>query len=341
MRRHAPSVLAVLAVALVAAAALVAVALWPGAHEARGAAQQRPVRLVLHWRPQAQFAAYYVGVDKGIYAAHGLDVTVIPGGPDVDSLVELREGRADFALAFLSGALSANDQGARLVDVCQVINRSSLMLVAWGDEVKEPSDFTGSRVTLWGMSFRAACEAFFSEAGVHPRILPQYYTVNLFLRHGAGACSAMEYNEYHTILMAGVDPDELEVFAMRDYGLGFPEDGVYTLASTQAKSPQLCADFAAATMEAWAYCRDHPDEAVDIAMRETAAAHVPTNRVHQRWMLDHVLASIFPGEGGSWTPGKLSRADYELTRTTMVRQGQIGGGPLYEQFVAPEARVAP
>ena len=59
-------------------------------------------------------------MEKGIYEAHGLDVTVIPGGPDIDSLAELRAGRADFALAFLSGALSANDQGAPLVDVCQV-----------------------------------------------------------------------------------------------------------------------------------------------------------------------------------------------------------------------------
>ena len=76
--------------------------------------------LVLHWKPQAQFAGYYVGVEKGIYEARGLDVTVIPGGPDIDSFAELRAGRADFALGFLSGALSADDQGAPLVDVCQV-----------------------------------------------------------------------------------------------------------------------------------------------------------------------------------------------------------------------------
>ena len=338
MRRLALSALALLAVAAVALATVV---LWPGAREARGAAQQRPVRLALHWRPQAQFAAYYVGVQKGIYAAHGLDVTVVPGGPDTDSFAELRAGKADFALGFLSGALSANGQGAPLVNVCQVVNRSSLLLVAWADKISTVSDFTASRVTLWNMSFRAACDAFFNTAHVHPRVLPQFYTVNLFLQHGADACSAMEYNEYNTILMAGVDPSELKVFPMRDYGFGFPEDGVYTLATTEASSPELCADLAAATMEAWAYCRDHRDEAIDVIMRETVAAHVPTNRVHQRWMLDHVLASIFPGEQGDWTVGKLSVADYELTTSTMVHERQIAAAPPYEVFVAPEARVAP
>jgi NitT/TauT family transport system substrate-binding protein len=331
--------------ALSATVALIAVlavlALWPGSREARGAVEQRPVRLVLHWKPQAQFAGYYVAQEKGFYEAYGLDATIITGGPDIDSLVELREGRADFALAFLSGALRAGAPGDALVDVCQVINRSNLLLVAWRDQVDKRADLNASRVTLWGMSFRAACDAFFSAAAVHPRLLPQYYTVNLFLRGGADACSAMEYNEYHTILMSGVAPDELEVFPMREYGLGFPEDGVYTLAATQAESPELCADFAAATMEGWEYCRDHPDEALDIVMRKTAEAHVPTNRVHQSWMLEHVLASIFPGEHDSWEPGKLSRVDYDRTKAIMIGEGQIETGPSYERFVAPEARVAP
>jgi NitT/TauT family transport system substrate-binding protein len=338
VRRIALSALAVLAVAVTAATV---VALWPGAREARGAAGQRSIRLVLHWKPQAQFAGYYVAAEKGMYAARGLDVTVIPGGPDIDSLVELREGRADFALAFLSGALSAYGHGDPIVNVCQVINRSNLLLVAWRDKVDERADLNASRVTLWGMSFRAACDAFFSAAAVHPRLLPQYYTVNLFLRGGADACSAMEYNEYHTILMAGVDPDELKVFPMREYGLGFPEDGVYTLAATEAESPELCADFAAATMEGWEYCRDHPDEALDIVLRQTAQAHVPTNRVHQSWMLDRVLASIFPGENDAWQPGKLARVDYERTRAIMIGQGQIETGPAYDAFVAPGARSAP
>ena len=80
-------------------------------------------------------------------------------------------------------------------------------------------------------------------------------------------------------------------------------------------------------MEGWEYCRDHPDEALDIVMRETAAAHVPTNRVHQRWMLDHVLASIFPGEHDSWQPGKLARVDYDRTKAIMIGEGQIETGP--------------
>ena len=57
-------------------------------------------------------------------------------------------------------------------------------------------------------------------------------------------------------------------------------------------------------------------------MRHAREAHVPTNAVHQRWMLDHILASIYPGKADAWKPGVLARVDYERTRAVM-----IGAGP--------------
>ena len=39
------------------------------------------VSLQLQWVTQAQFAGYYVALDKGFYEAEGLDVTILAGGP--------------------------------------------------------------------------------------------------------------------------------------------------------------------------------------------------------------------------------------------------------------------
>src|SRR5690348_5267939 len=41
------------------------------------------VKLQLKWLHQAQFAGYYVAADKGYYKDQGLDVEILPGGPDV------------------------------------------------------------------------------------------------------------------------------------------------------------------------------------------------------------------------------------------------------------------
>lgn len=330
-----------LVLAVAGLAAVLLLAPWPGSPGAHGSGIRQDVRVVLAWKPQAEFAGYYVAQEKGFYAAHGLNVYVVPGGPDVDPIRYMRSGRAEFATSLLSGALVAQRKGTPLVDVCQLMNRSSLMIVAWRKAVKRRQDLDGARMSMWGPSTSASFFAYFSAAHVHPRLVPQYYTVNLFLRGGVDACAAMEYNEYHTILDSGVDPDELTTFYMRDAGVGFPEDGIYTLAATQRTRPALCRSFVAATLEGWEYCREHPEDAVDIVMRQTLAAHVPTNAVHQRWMLDHVLAAIFPGAHDTWQVGKLSRVDYRRACAIMTGEGLIAGAPSYARFVAPEARGVP
>jgi NitT/TauT family transport system substrate-binding protein len=332
--------------ALIAGALLLAAALALGlCADGRGAAgaasPTRHVRLILQWAPQTQFAGYYMALEKGFYRQQGLDVEIVPGGPAIDSIAYLKSGKADFATAFLTGAITAAAEGTPVVDVGQVVNRSNLMIVARRDVVKDRDGLDGRRVSLWGASFRSAYLGYFETARIKPVILPQYYSVNLFLLGGADACAAMEYNEYHTILQSGVDPGELTTFFMRNVGFDFPEDGIYALAETARSRPALCKAFADASLQGWEYCREHPDEATESVMTHAAAAHVPTNRVHQRWMLDHILASIFPEADGAWRPGVLARDDYERTRAVMIGEGLIDGAPSYERFVAKGARSAP
>jgi NitT/TauT family transport system substrate-binding protein len=323
------------------AVAALAVAFSVGGPSAAGTGRPEKATLILQWEPQAQFAGYYMALEKGFYRDHGLDVDIVPGGPAIDPVGALKSGTADFATSFLTGAITAATEGVPLVDVAQVVNGSSLMIVARRSVIQDRDDLDGRRVSLWGKSFRSAYLGYFETAQIEPRIVPQYYTVNLFLQGGVDACAAMEYNELHTIIQAGMNPGELTTFSMRDNGFGFPEDGIYALAATVQERPRVCREFAAASLEGWEYCREHRDEAVASIMRYAAAAHVPTNRVHQRWMLDHILAAIYPGEHDAWQPGLLSRADYERTRAIMIGEGLIASAPSYDRFVAPGARSAP
>ena len=76
-------------------------------------------------------------------------------------------------------------------------------------------------------------------------------------------------------------------------------------------------------------------------MQHAHDAHVPTNRVHQRWMLDHILSSIYPAEHEGFKPGVLSRADYERTRAVMIGEQLISSAPAYDDFVLKGASSAP
>ena len=56
------------------------------------------VTLQLKWVTQAQFAGYYVAQAQGFYEAEGLNVTILPGGPDVAPTQVIAGGGADVVI---------------------------------------------------------------------------------------------------------------------------------------------------------------------------------------------------------------------------------------------------
>ncbi len=49
-----------------------------------------------NWKAQAEHGGFYQAVAKGIYEEHGLDVTIRPGGPQVNHAQLLAAGQIDF-----------------------------------------------------------------------------------------------------------------------------------------------------------------------------------------------------------------------------------------------------
>jgi NitT/TauT family transport system substrate-binding protein len=292
------------------------------------------VRLQLLWLPQSQFAGPYVALEKGLYRERGVEVDLLRGGPGKDSLKILNDGDADFAILWLISALLAIDQGMPLAHVCQVFHVPHLEVLCWKERgIEGPADLDGRPVSLWADPFRPAFVAFFKEQGISPRIVPQYSTVNLFLLRGVDACSVMSYNEYHVVYQAGVDASELTRLALKDYGVDFPEDGLYCLRRTKEERPEVCRAVAEATLAGWRYAARRPEEALDIVMRHVDAAKLPTNRVHMRWMLQVVLSSVFPDGEDIRTPAALSRPAHERAAKQLEALGEIRNVPSYEELV--------
>lgn len=273
--------------------------LWCGTVQAR-----EPVRLILHWYPQAQFAGYYMALEKGFYASRGLDVRILPGGPDIAPLDWLAEGRADVATAFLSTALQRWDAGVDLVHIGQVVHDSALMLVARkSDGITRVEDLQGKRVGMWGSDFQIQPRDLFRRKGIQVHVVQQSPSMDLFMRGGLDAVSAMWYNEYHTLMSYGLAPEDMSTFFFRDEELNFPEDALFVLRPTLAR-PEVIHGMREGTMEGWEYVFAHPDEALAMMLRIMKANGVQANRSHQRWMLDRMRDIIL---------GKRSRIDLSLT----------------------------
>ena len=284
------------------------------------------------WVPQAQFAGYYVALERGLYKKHGIDLTIIDGGPDRPSSDFLRDRKADFSTLWLSSAVQMRDQGIKLVNIAQTIQKSALMLIAKrATGIKQPADMNGKKVGLWGPIFQVQPRAFFKKHKLSVKVIRQSFTVNLFLRDGVDVASAMWYNEYHTILNTGLNPDELTTFFFHEHGLNFPEDGIYTLEDTYARDPELCKAFVQASLEGWRYVFEHPKEALDVVMKNLRKAYIPATRVHQMWMLKRMKDLMVPGDSKTPT-GCLMPKDYERVAKGLEENGLIKEIPKFTSF---------
>jgi NitT/TauT family transport system substrate-binding protein len=306
-----------------------------------GAQPTEPITLVLHWQHQAQFAGYYMALAKGAYQRQGLEVQVRRGGADVDGGQMLRAGQADFASFMLSSALQERAAGLPLRHLAQVVNRSSFLLVAWrdpasGGPIRELSDLDGRRVTVWPGTLRTPYLALFATQGIRPVVLPQYTSFSLFLNRGADAFAGMRYNEYHTLLQSGILEEQTRVFALRDYGMNLPEDGLYCLAETWQRRAPICRAFTLASLEGWRYARDHEEETLDVVMDYVSRDNLPTNRAHMRWMLKVMIAAVFPEPGDDWAMGQLSRPAYAQTVDVLTQYAGLQESPRYEDLVVDE-----
>jgi ABC-type nitrate/sulfonate/bicarbonate transport system substrate-binding protein len=82
-----------------------------------------------HWIPQAQFAGYYVAVDQGFYKDNGLDVDIVHSTANIASLDLLKNGDADIVSSFMLDAIEQRANGVPLVNIGQLSQHSSLMIV--------------------------------------------------------------------------------------------------------------------------------------------------------------------------------------------------------------------
>jgi NitT/TauT family transport system substrate-binding protein len=293
--------------------------------------QLKKAAFIPQWVPQAQFAGYYVALNQGIYRKHGIDLTILTGGPSNPPLDLLRQGKADFASLWLSTAVQARSQGIRLVNIAQILQRSGLMLVAKKSSgIYKPGDMNGKKVGLWPAS-QTQPRAFFKKYNLEVREVPQTFSVDLFLRDGVDVASAMWYNEYHTILDAGMNPDELIPFFFQDYGLNFPEDGIYALSRTVEKDPDLCRAFVTASLEGWKHAFNHPDETLDMVLKNLKAAHVPATRVQQKWILER-MKDLMSLDRESMPAGMLGLDDYNRVARILHESELIEKIPEYRDF---------
>jgi NitT/TauT family transport system substrate-binding protein len=87
-----------------------------------------------NWVAQAEHGGFYQAVADGTYRKYGLDVTIIPGGPNVNNRILLPAGKLDFFMSANSlQAFDAAEQNVPTVSVAAIFQKDPQVLLAHPD----------------------------------------------------------------------------------------------------------------------------------------------------------------------------------------------------------------
>ena len=300
---------------------LLALALTATAGTAAQAADK--LALQLQWVTQAQFAGYYVALDKGYYKEEGLDVTIKPGGPDIAPPQVLAGGGADLMLNWMPSALAAREKGVPLVNIAQPFKSSGLQLTCRKETgITSPEDFRGKTIGVWFFGNEYPFLSWMSQLGIPTdggdngvTVLKQGFNVDPILQKQADCISTMTYNEYWQVIDAGISPDDLVVFKYQDQGVATLEDGIYVLEDRlqDAAFQDQLVRFVRASMKGWKWAEANPNDAADIVL-DNDATGAQTEK-HQRRMMGEI-AKLTAGSNGALDP-----ADFDRTVNTLLKGG--------------------
>ncbi len=229
----------------------------------------RAIRLPVGYIASVQFAPLYVAIDKGYFAAEGLDVT-LDYSYETNGVQLVGAGQLPFSIASGEQVLLARAQGLPVVYVLGWFQKFPVALVSKADlGIVSPADLKGKRIgspTLDGASF-VGLMALLAEAGLKP----EDATINAIGFNQAAALTAGQVDV--AVVYANNEPirlvaqgQKLNTLQVSDY-VTLAANGLLTNEQTMAKDPELIRKFARAFVRGIKDTVSAPDETYTICKK--------------------------------------------------------------------------
>lgn len=293
----------------------------------------RQVTLALGYRPDVQFAPFYVAQREGYYADAGLEVTIEHHqAPDVQRLVA--DGQAEFGVADATDVMIARTAGIPIKYVSTLYQGFPVALI--GDAADVPADAAGlAGMTIgtpgrFGSSWHALLALLdaggLTEEDVTIREYPQFNQVDGLSNGDVQLITGFRNNEPLRLAARDVDVEMLTV----DEIAPLPGPGMIVGDELLEADPALVTAFVEATAAAQAASIANPDAA--FAAAEAEVSTIAEDPEVARAVLD---ATVELWDAGGFADGAIDQATWSAGYDTMVRLGFIDGTVPLAEMVEP------
>jgi len=113
------------------------------------ASAQATASLQLSWLHSAQFAGSYIALDRGWWSDAGLDVSLLPGGPNAPVEPPVVSGTALVGISAADYTAAAVEQGAPFKILGVAMQKNPFVIASLpANPVNEPADLVGKRIGM-------------------------------------------------------------------------------------------------------------------------------------------------------------------------------------------------
>ena len=219
----------------------------------RAMAEVSPLTMQAAWINDAEFAGYFLGLDQGYYAAEGLALDYLPGGPDVIPESTIIAGRADLALTTPDTTIKAiAEQGAPFKIIGAQYQKNPISIVSLASNpIASPADLVGKTLAVPPVNV-ISVEAMLKMNGIDPasvNIVPYAYDPTPLIKGEIDASLDFTTNVPYTIGQQGV---EATSFLLYDFGYTIYNDTVVVTEEVLAEKRDLLIAWLRASRQAWA-----------------------------------------------------------------------------------------
>ncbi|MGZ5270950.1 MAG: ABC transporter substrate-binding protein [Ramlibacter sp.] len=291
------------------------------------AAGKTSLNLQLGWLVGGNQVGEVVAKRLGYYDAEGLNVTIQPGGPNVDGVAVVASGRCEAGQVSSSpSVMLAVSQGLPIR--CFAVGAQKHPYCYFSLEknpVRKPADLVGKKVGIQptaAVLLRALlAKNKINEKDVH--VIPIGADMTPLMTGQVDVVTGWLTN---TTALKVLGKDRVEM-SLWDAGVKLYALPYYANTKVLQTQPQVLEGFLRATGRGWAYAQSNRDQAVDLLVKE----YPNLNRDDERVALDTMLKYSF---------GDLTRAQGWGAMDPAVWQEQITLYSQLGQFTAGEPKLA-
>jgi NitT/TauT family transport system substrate-binding protein len=282
------------------------------------AAQLVPVVMQLNWHPQADFGGYFAAKADGIYERHGLDVTLKPGGPQLNIHQLLAAGQVDFVMGTSVRTMVIRNQGIPIVAVGAFYQKDPVTFMVHADSgYHRIADLKGKPIHLPGIARLnywpwLKLKFGFNDEQIKPYD-PSYRALTLDKTAASQGYLTEDGYDFKKLGMAG------RTLWLADFGWNPYSSTLDTTERIIAEKPKMVAEFLKATAEGYRRYLQDPTKA-NALIREGNPA-MSQEQIDYAYSVMKRPGLIDPGSGGKI--GSMTDARWEETFKLLSESGVL------------------